>query len=137
MWRKLNSFYEVGDFVLFVIAGLIARLFLWVIFLSLFKIIVTNDSWNCYLQPEPKYILSKLAVHFMKLNWCWLSVVSFSSCFKIWLWINIWLSQTGPIKKGRVVWFGLVWLVCEKLRRRCRLTKQYNRPFTIPKALTF
>ena len=39
-------------------------------------------------------------------------------------------------RKGCLVWFGLVGL-WKAWRRRCRLTKQYNRPFTIPKALTF
>ena len=110
MWRKLYWFYEVGDFLLFVIAGLIARLFLWVIFLSLFKTIVTNDSWNCYLKPEPKYILSKLAVHSMKLNWCWVSVVLFSSCFKILNKYSALANGSYQKRKG-----CLVCLVCEKL----------------------
>ena len=42
MWPKLASFYAVGD--LTVVRVLIAQLFLQVISLSLFKLIVTDDS---------------------------------------------------------------------------------------------
>ena len=53
MWPKLSSFYAVGDFT--VCKGFDSATFLQVISPSLFKLIVTDDSWKCYFKPEPKY----------------------------------------------------------------------------------
>ena len=58
MWPKVASFYAVGKFT--VCKGFDSATFLQVISLSLFKLIVTDDSQKCYLKPEPKYYLASL-----------------------------------------------------------------------------